>query len=329
MARRGTRRRVVQARGPQHMYVIAGLPIATTRRAVEWLSERLPDVLVQGVPSSSTDGALYPDGLVDTLVRSVGEFAIRRRTNGPERPATPASITLLYVPAPDQERLLTAFDFSLLSGALITLLSRDEKFRQRRHVPEAVEQALAEATGAAGELKQSLYTVVRRLSYQSDNESLLLPPRNFKVGEGNLVPTFRSFRLGERPWNDRLHELGPTGLTHEDIKRIPEKKTRHAFVDSRGMAFLIAHQAAYDGPPRELESEDSSVAILSVLRTLYRFGGALAPGMHHDAQRSDGSALGGANFQCDRDGKVSTEGGYANVYPNDFVRVGKKQSLEE
>jgi len=94
------------------------------------------------------------------------------------------------------------------------------------------------------------------------------------------------------------------------------------------MAFLIAHQAAYDGPPREVEDDEDYKPILSTLRTLYRFGGALAPGMHHDSQRSDGSALDGAIFNCDRDGRVSTEGGYANVYPNDFVRVDKKTKLD-
>jgi hypothetical protein len=87
------------------------------------------------------------------------------------------------------------------------------------------------------------------------------------------------------------------------------------------MAFPIAHPLAYDGPPREIEPDADTPAIADRLRSLYRFGGALERGLHHDAQRSDGSPLGGATFHCSEKGTFDAKGDYANVYPDDFVRV--------
>lgn len=328
MARHHPRRRVVQPRGPQPMYVIAGLPKAIHKDAVDGLQARLPHAIVKGIPSPTHDGALYSGALVNLLVRSVGEFAVRRRTNGNAQPA-PASITLLFVPASDQEALLQRFDFALMSAPLSALVARDLHYRQLRHDRDAVADALIAAVAASGEARMNLTQVVRRLAYRSDNEALLLPPRNFMTQDGNLVPIFTAIRQGHRPWTDRLEEFGPSSLTHDDVpKRIQGQQTRRVFVDSRGMALFIAHPAAYDGPPREVEGDQNVDGLVDALRALYRFGGAVEPGLHHDAQRSDGVALDGAVFECSTKGRISAKADYANVYPNDFVRVGNFTAAE-
>lgn len=323
MGKKAKRRRVVQPSGPQPMYIIAGLPKSVHKDAIDSLQVRLPQAIVKGIPSPSNDGALYSPQLLDILVRSVGEFALRRRANGNAQP-TPASMTLLFVPAPDQEALLRRFDFALMSAPLSALVARDAQYRQMRHDREAVGTALAEAVAASGEARMNLNQVVRRLRFQSDNEGLLLPPRNFLTEDGDLVRTFRQFREGSRAWTDRMEEFGPAQLTHEDVPlRVKGQQTRHVFVDNRGMAYFIAHPTAYDGPPREVDDEEDVGAMLMALRSLYRFGGALPPGIHHDAQRSDGSVLGSAKFHCAEKGPIHGKGGYANVYPNDYVRVEK------
>ncbi|MDR6127092.1 hypothetical protein QE452_001756 [Sphingomonas sp. SORGH_AS438] len=328
MAKGNRRRRVVNPRSPQPMYVIAGLPKAIHKDAVDNLQDRLPHAIVKGLPSPTADGSLYSTAFLSQLVRSIGEFAVRRRTNGNAQPA-PASITLFFVPASDQEALLRRFDFALMSAPLSALVARDEQYRQLRHDPEAVAAALIAAVAASGDARTNLNHVIRRLGYRSDNEALLLPPCNFMAQDGDLVPIFRAIRLGERDWTDRLEELGPTPLTHEDVpRRIQRQQTRRVFVDSRGIAFFIAHPGAYDGRPREVEDDQDSDALLDTLRALYRFGGALEPGLHHDAQRGDGTALDGAVFACSEKGRISAKADYANVYPNDFVRVGDFTSLE-
>lgn len=323
MGKKGKRRRVVQPSGPQHMYIIAGLPKSVHKDSIDSLQARLPQAIIKGVPSPSNDGALYSSPLLDTLVRSVGEFALRRRTNGNAQP-TPASMTLLFVPAPDQEALLRRFDFALMSAPLSALVARDDQYRQMRHDRESVGTALVEAVAASGEARMNLNQVVRRLGFQSDNEGLLLPPRNFFTNEGDLVTIFRQFREGGRAWTDRLEEFGPVPLTHEDVPmRVKDQQTRRVFVDNRGMAYFIAHPTAYDGPSREVDDEDNVGAMLMALRSLYRFGGALPPGIHHDAQRSNGSVLGSAKFHCAEKGPIYCKADYANVYPNDYVRVEK------
>jgi hypothetical protein len=316
------RRRLIGTGRRQDMYVLAGLPIATHRRGVEFLKTLIPTAIVHSAPSTTSNGTLYPKQLVETFVRMIGNFAVRRRKNGPDQPPAPATITLLYVPSPDAEQLLTAFDFAILAAPLPTLVAYDIRGRQLRHDLDTVQDALASATDVDGELQAARRTIAWRISrYKRSDEGLLLPPRNFLRNEGDLIQVYRSFRRGERGWDDRLDELGPTELTNDDMpKRIENEETRRVFVDVRGMAFPVAHPLAFDGPPRELEPEAAPHHLLSTLRALYRFGGALPRGIHHDAQRANGSALGGATFHCDSVGEISAQGDYANVYPNDFVR---------
>lgn len=315
------KQRLIQPGSRRELFLLAGLPHSVHARTLAFLEDRLPLALVLGNPAPPTDGALYPEKSVTSLVRAVGEFAVARREKGPARPVAPATITLLYVPSIDQERLLRAFDFAVMTTPLSNLVAVDERYRQMRHDPDAAIAALLAAIDPASESRTALNQVIRRLGYQSSNESLLLPPHNFLTGDGDLVPTFRQFRQGGRPWTDRLPDLGPAALTHADIpKRIPANKTEHVFVDDRGMAFLIAHPTAYHAPPRELGPDEDIRAIASKLRSLYRFGGAIARGLHHDAQRSDGSALGGATFHCEEKGTFNAQGDYANIYPNDFVQ---------
>lgn len=324
----GKRRRLLQSSGPQPMYVIAGLPKSVHHQAVDALQQRLPHAIVKGIPSLAGDHALYPQPHIVSLVRSVGEFVIRRRGNGNAQPA-PASITLFFVPSPDQEALLRTFDFAVMAVPLAPLIVRDVRGRQARHDIAVISETLIAATRAASDARMNLNEVERRLAYQSDNESLLLPPRNFVTQDGDLVGVFRDFRNAARPWNDRLVEFGPEALGHDDVpKRVAAQQTRHPFVDARGMAFFIAHPKAYDGPGREVEDNENIRPIVDAMRKLYRFGGALPPGLHHDAQRSDGSPLDGAFFQCSEKGRIRGMSDYANVYPNDYVRVAKYEPEE-
>lgn len=322
------RRAIVKAKGPQKMYVVVGLPKAVHVSAVSALQNRLKHHIVKGIPSASSDGLLYPQNFIDSLVRSIGEFAVKRRSNDKAHP-TPASITLLYVPARDEERLLGTFDFALMVSPLTSLAAFGPSRRQLRHNKEAVEAALVDAVAKSSDGNQNLNNVVRRINYMSDDESLLLPPRNFFIKDGSLASVFRQFRRGQRDWADRLEEFGPTPLTRDNVpKRIKPNQTRRVFVDVRDIAFFIAHPTAFDGPQREVAEDSDQAELLSVLRSLYRFGGAVAPGLHHDAQRNDGKPLNGTSFDCNTKGRISTDCDYANIYPNDYVRIGSYKAIK-
>ena len=217
--------------------------------------------------------------------------------------------------------MLQAFDFSVLAIPLPGLAAYSDYGRQLRHDRIEVERVIAEATAPGAAMHAARAIIGWRIGrHLRSDDGLLLPPKNFLLGDGDLAGIFGQLRSGARAWDDRLTDFGPNELSHDDLpKRIENGRTLRVFVDARGMAFPTAHPAAFDGAPRELEADADSHEIAISLRALYRFGGALPRGFHHDAQRSDGSPLGGATFHCAEKGELSANGGYANVFPNDFV----------
>ena len=109
---------------------------------------------------------------------------------------------LLYVPAPDQEQLLSAFDFAVLPIPLVPLGEYDGRGRMLRHDADAVKTALGDALKAArvaaGEIKQ-------RTARRAESDALLLPPINFRTGDcAALEEMFRDLRSGRRPPQDRF-----------------------------------------------------------------------------------------------------------------------------
>jgi len=75
-------------------------------------------VRVHSVPASSKDGKLYPQSNIDALLLVALKFIDRRMKNKPTAEPHPRSIFLLYVPAQDQDRLLTALDFCVFPVAM-------------------------------------------------------------------------------------------------------------------------------------------------------------------------------------------------------------------
>ncbi len=305
------------------MYVVAGLPPHTHRGAVARLNSRFPERKIVGTPSKSEDGPLYPVATVDEIVKLISEFAIKRRKNDGARPPTPKWIILLYVPSFDQEALLRVLDFAVMPAPLHALIAYGSDGKQLRHDPQAVDLAISDALGPSGPAKCALDDVLQRLQRMNDREVALLPPDNFHIDPPRtLSDLFVEYRNHERPADDRFNELEPTRLTREDIPRFG-RDVRHCHVDARGIAFLNAHPTAYDGAQWEKELTSSTAELLSVLRSLYRFGGALPSGFHHDVQRSDGKAMSSVLFNCCREGPISISAEYANIYPNDYIRWKK------
>lgn len=323
------RRRVVERPGPQPMIVIAGLPQAVYRRVIDGFRTRYPGTIVTGSPGRKADGPLYPPVYIEGLLRAVSGFTTRRRSNGPVQPS-PASVSLYYVPAGDDEKLLSAFDFFAMPVPLEPLASWSDRGRQMRHDAQLCVEVMTATYRPSTSGRAALNEVSRRLSYESDNESLLLPPDNFLTEDDRLDAVFRQFRKGQRNWCDRLADLGPTDLSHEDVpNRINPNQTRHPYVDSRGMAYFIAHKTAYDGNVWQTDEDAGSAELTLAMRSLYRFGASIPQGLHHDVQRSDGRSLGGAHFRCSVKGPISSTEDYANIYPNDFIRVRSYQSEQE
>ncbi|WP_143255430.1 hypothetical protein [Brevundimonas sp. ZS04] len=306
--------------------MIAGLPRAILGNVIERLQQRFPKRTFKGTPARQEDGVLYPPDMIEKLLHEVADFAIRRRSSGKLSDPAPRSIILAYVPAADDERLMSAFDFSVMPAPLAALAAYGgDKGRQYRHSADAAFLAVEDALGERGIPKLNLDEVKQRVArLANDSEVLLLPPENFRLHDRDRLSTlFRSYRRGERVAADRFPELQTQRLSSADIRRLGED-VRHCHVDADKRAFLMAHPAAYDGSEWELEEEKAkAAAIKPVLRSLYRFGAPLPDGFHHDVQFADGSAFANSSFDCLRNGLVRYTCPYVNVYPDDFVRPGK------
>ena len=322
------RRQRIIARGPAAMLVVAGLPLSLHNRAASALKELSPiKTKIVVLPSAQRDGLLYPEEFLASLVRGVGGFAVRRRTHGSCDFPAPSSITLLYVPASDDECLLRRLDFAVFPVPLRELAARDARGQQLRHSFDAITAAFRKVLGPGGPIKTNLDVIRERINRLADSEALLLPPRNFFVDDKLRVESlFRDLISGSRLWTDKLAELPLCLVTRDTVRRLPPGQTRKAFKDCRNLVFLTAHPSAYDGKARAVEGEASDGELLIRVKGLYRFGAALPNGFHHDVQFEYGRDLGGVECECAQMGTVRVHGSHVNIFINDFVRGanGKK-----
>ncbi|MGD0563084.1 MAG: hypothetical protein ABSA66_08335 [Roseiarcus sp.] len=196
-----------------------------------------------------------------------------------------------------------------------------------RHEQEAVAAALKDVQAEGSQARSALDVIKQRTKRRAEADALLLPPANFRIQDDSLVPAFRAFRSGRRKPGDRFTEMQLRQLRQSDLPRLGRDEVRTVHVDARGLAFLHAHDAAFHAPTRELEYEAKLASQQSILRRLYRFGGPLPDGFHHDVQRCDGQDMDRVVFDCAADGPIFVSGAHANVYSDDYVRARDKRKI--
>lgn len=283
------------------LVLVAGLPNPEFKRA-----ESVVPAVVGGwakviaLPSGKYAGTLYPETLIGDFLRAAAQFSARvhgdsARRGGPR----PSDVLLFYVPAEDQENLLSKFDFAVFPVALRDLSGSDSRDKQKRYDGAAYENAFSSALLCADRGK------AKRLLARSS--PMALPPRNFHLDGGRRIDhEFRLLRDGQRPWSApwRLHQQRSSGQAT-------------AFYDERDVIFPVAREL--HGTQRTLDSNAGANEFQGLLRSLYRFGVPLENGFHHDVRRRDGHDFSRMPFDCSRQGRVLVSGTHANVYPNDSV----------
>lgn len=305
------------------LFVVAGLPVGPAQRVIGFVKESFQKPCrVISIPTRAQDSGFYRADYIDQLLAASVSFASRRRATDVQ-PVTPEFIVLLYVPAADDEGLLNAFDFSAFPIALESLSLWDNRGKLLRNDEETLLRAVRDALSQKNEPWLRLLQVLERIKSRRGQDAFLLPPRNFRSGHDTaLAEKFREMRRGQRPWDNRFPELVISELKSDTAVRVPEGKTLRVFQDVRELLFVPAHPSAYHGAARELDEIGRDQA-RDLLSTLYRFGGPMEDGFHHDVRFPDGRDVGSQGFVCSRRGKLSQKASYANVYPNDFVRFGK------
>lgn len=303
------------------LFLLAGLPNPLHQRVEESFQTLAgTNAKVISSPSPSYDGPLYKQRTVDALLTAGATFAIRRLKNrSDDQSARPRRIALFYVPADDDQFLLTAFDFFVFPVPLRDLAKFDEAGHQVRHQRTACEVAIRK--GMEVYARELIGVVQQRVESRKSSEPLLLPPLNFHLKEQRVKDTFRELTRGARAWANAM----PEGINPEtfDRQRLPDflghQETQVIYKDTRGVVFPCCRASEPHGG-QEFDHNAKVVVLRDLLQSTYRFGASLAPGFHHDAQFEGGRHFKATPFECSRNGQLSVSATHANIYPNDYVR---------
>lgn len=309
---------------PTDLLLLAGLPNPLHNRMQEFLKGLAGAYAkVIAVPVAGYDGPLYRIQTVKLLLQSAAGFSIRRlRTSGDNQSPQPRRIALFYVPATDDEHLISAFDFFVFPLPLIGLEHFDPNGHQKRHDPVECEQAIRTAFWTYTE--ELIRLLQPRIEQQKSSEPLLLPPRNFHLPERRLHNAFCELTRRSRTWQNAMPDgIVPGTFTHEHLPSfLKQQERQQIFRDGRDVLFPCARRSEYHAPPRDFPPDSDLPVLQDFLRSVYRFGIPLPDGFHHDAQLEGGCRFENMTFDCTRQGQIVVSGSHANIYPNDFVRIG-------
>jgi hypothetical protein len=308
---------------PVDLLLLAGLPHPLNSRIEEFLKE-LAGIYskVIAVSSSSYDGPLYRKHPVASLLRAAADFSVRRIKNRSEnQPPRPRRIALFYVPAVDDQQLLSAFDFFVFPVPLRDLAEFDEAGHQKRHDRGACEQAIRKAFQVYSlELVGSLQP---RIESRKSSEPLLLPPLNFHLPQRKLQQAFCELTRRTRTWENAM----PDGIVPEmfDREQLPGflgyQERQVIFRDARDVIFPCARASELHWRLPDVQPESDLTVLQDFLRSVYRFGTPLPDGFHHDAQLEGGRDFHDMSFECSRNGPISVSASHANIYANDYIRI--------
>jgi hypothetical protein len=302
------------------LFLLAGFPNPLHTRAEEFL-QTLAGSHSKAIATAfpSYDGALYREKSVQMLFTAGARFAVRRLKNrSDDQSARPRRIALFYIPADNDELLITAFDFFVFPVPLRDLTTYDETGTQRRHLRHECERAIRKAMEVyAGILIGSLQG---RIESRKSREPMLLPPINFHLPDGRLKRAFCELMRGTRSWENTM----PDTMAAEtfDSERLPDflrpQEHQMIFKDARGVVYPCSRATQMHGV-QEIDPDADAPDLREMLRSTYRFGTSIPHGFHHDAQFEYGRHFDNTRFDCSGKGACFVSGSHANVYPNDFV----------
>lgn len=305
-------------RAPQKTPVVllAGLPNSIARPVSISIQEHFFPARVISQASGFDNDYLYRSETVSGLVQAISGYAIRQ-AKAKQSGVAPASILLAYVPSADDERLLEEFDFYVFPIRLARLAEYNEHGKQYRHDREVVEDYVRASIETA--FRNLNMELLPRLSAPRWTEPLFLPPRNFRVSAmQRMADIFRKMRQGVQSWVDPLPDVRRMKATYEDLPHhLSRGASREVCSDYR--ALLFPTDKTNHGLQRGLDPASSDRDRNQFMRSAFRFGVPLISGYHHDVQFA-GRKLSGQTFECSRQGVVTLNCQYANIYPNDFIR---------
>ncbi len=302
------------------LVLLAGLPHPICRRVAKSV-ETSPSLNARVIhqASSSHRKQLYGKATVEALIKAVGDHVSRQLSSHPA-PQRPRHLLLAYVPASDEECLLSEFEFFAFPVRLKRMADYDAFGRQYRHDLDYAKRYVVSSLETAS--RQFLESFKRRLSSISDIEPLFLPPRNFRVSKSErMSDIFRTLQQNDS-WSDPIKCVQKVKVTSNDLcKSVPTGANKFVLSDFRRL--LFPHDRKFHGHPPKLSENSSHEERKHFMRSWFRFGVPLVGGFHHDVQFAR-RRLGGAQFECSCKGRLKLSCSHANVYANDYVRPAHK-----
>ncbi len=298
----------------QPLFVVGGLPSPTDATCERVIRDEFAGLC--GIVHTATgvaDNDLYNENYSRQLITSMMAFT-RVRRNAQSVAPTPGRICFLYVPTKDADALVEKLDFAVFPIKLAVLAERNEKGKMWRHDPKAVADSLRMAVKEY----KAAHLHFNRIDLRREADAIFLPPQNFELKGGMVMrDLFSEMRRGQRRWDDRFPEAEVQQYKAGDFPTLaaPSKFRR----DVRKIVFVEPHPTAYHGN----KWNDDHQAVqddLLMLKSLYRFGGALPAGYQHDAQREKGKLFKREPFNCSVNGEINVSDDHADIYPNDYIR---------
>ncbi len=312
--------------GPSALVLIAGLPKETATIVARTIAND-ESLAWRAVASRFPphDGAVYGDG---DAILALGRAACGISANSgkdEQGVPTPSRIALAYVA--DVGAATPLWDVFGHAVWPIPLRHPDWRFPLGRHwrndIPTAVQVIRQALRGAE---QPDVDAVRLRLEAQRIDDALLLPGRNFSLGnEVTLSDRFRAFMNDEADTAAVEADIRKERLPFERLSRFYAKtggRNKCFALDDRALIFARSNAGQHGGDHAfEAVPADAGAPTLRVaLEGRYRFGTPFAQaGFQHDVQWPDGHPLDDQRFECSNKGPVAAEGTHVNVYPSDVV----------
>ncbi|MCY4585473.1 MAG: hypothetical protein OXB98_05485 [Bryobacterales bacterium] len=302
------------------LVLLAGLPHPICSRVAESVKTSpslKARVIHQASPSHGKQ--LYSKDTVEMLIKAVSHYVWRQLNSHPD-PQRPQHLLLAYVPASDEEYLLSEFEFFAFPVRLNRMAGYDASGRQYRHDLDHAKRYVVSSLEKAS--RQFLTSFKRRLASVSDQEPLFLPPGNFRISKTErMSDIFRTLQQTDS-WSNPIDCVRKVKVTSDDLcKSVPTGANKFVLSDFRSLLFPYGRM--FHGRPPKLSENSSHEERKHFMRSWFRFGVPLLGGFHHDVQFA-GRPLKGVQFECSRKGCLKLSCSHANVYPNDYVRPAQK-----
>jgi len=161
-----------------------------------------------------------------------------------------------------------------------------------------------------------------RIEPYSKYSPILLPPQNFLCKKSKLNELLYAYSRGEIDASHISKQVESKCYNSDELPKVIDGGKHFICTDRRGIAFPPCKKSEAHGIARN----DNRITSAHFLAGYYRFGIRYESGFHFDAQYPNKKNIRGAIFHCSMEGSITAQSkhSHANIYPNDFVRLGEK-----